>query len=367
MDLENNWKWKLKMTWSDSLFMNFVSNEFACWVRPFISNRSPRQFNLYNYFATITKNKLRRNNLRRTVFIRKLKRKFKGAGKCNRNLVQQKFIILFDVLRDTAKLAKNRAPRQKFSHVAELRRGSDTFGRLMARRGKLIKARAKQDSFGALLSHLIISKILTIRRRCVRVPRTHASRSHPVYPTRFPECPALSSSNNNNNKKGWRPVLIRGSACLTWLTRRGRRRRDAGTRGVERGRMRGWLVLSFSVFIISARLEEKGFHVGARRRDGVKSWISRPICTLTPSLFFTPKLEFYVISPFAVTQPFERGKRAKCPSLLFSSRSLPDKQITRVLRNAAVVAFIDTAINRASSKTECNKGKRRIIKPCSTT
>ena len=61
--------------------------------------------------------------------------------------------------------------------------------------------------------------------------------------TRFPEYPALSSFNNNNNKKGWRPVLIRGSACLTWLTRRalGRRTESGGRAKWDEkgGKMRG--------------------------------------------------------------------------------------------------------------------------------
>ena len=73
--------------------------------------------------------------------------------------------------------------------------------------------------------------------------RAHVYTTEPSILTRFPECPALSSSNNNNNKKGWRPVLIRGSACLTWLTRRalGRRAETDGEakRDEKGGKMRG--------------------------------------------------------------------------------------------------------------------------------
>lgn len=113
-------------------------------------------------------------------------------------------------------------------------------GRLMTQQGKLIKKRIKQDSFTVSSAiWLIILKIQRIRWRyrkqmcmwyrvytCLRVSvRIYVYTTESSISTRFPEYPALSSFNNNNNKKGWRPVLIRGSACLTWLTRRALGRR----------------------------------------------------------------------------------------------------------------------------------------------
>lgn len=111
--------------------------------------------------------------------------------------------------------------------------------------------------------------------------------------TRFPECSALSSFNNNNNKKGWRPVLIRGSACLTWLTRRalGRRTESSGRakRDEKGGKMRGgcchFRCLSYQRTkrgLISSPLRRKmGLNLGFYGR------FVRPSNLLfSPSLFF---------------------------------------------------------------------------------
>lgn len=98
--------------------------------------------------------------------------------------------------------------------------------RLIARRGKLIKERTKQDSFAVLVSHLIISKIRTIRRRCrgdcknvyirwciyTRHVYTEESRlSRRDSPSALHSLPLITIIIRRDGG----PVLIRGSACLT--------------------------------------------------------------------------------------------------------------------------------------------------------
>lgn len=150
--------------------------------------------------------------------------------------------------------------------------------------------------------------------------------------TRFPEYPALTSfnNNNNNNKKGWRPVLIRGSACLTWLTRRalGRRTESSGRAKWDEkgGKMRGgcchFRCLSYQRAergLISSPLRRKmGLNLGFYGRFVPPS-----------NLFFFSIFFFSVLPsqrppplPFAVTQPFERRKCSECLPLL-SSPPLP--------------------------------------------
>lgn len=66
----------------------------------------------------------------------------------------------------------------------------------------------------------------------------HVYTEEPSIPTRFPECPALTSSNNNNNKKGWRPRFNQ-RVCLPDVINSKRAQGRRARKGKERERMDG--------------------------------------------------------------------------------------------------------------------------------
>lgn len=96
-----------------------------------------------------------------------------------------------------------------------------------------------------------------------------------------------------------------------------KKERMEGQRGWQNGEKdAGWLL---SFWCLSYHRADEGGLISSplARQDGVKSWISRPICTSPPSISFPPfffSFPFFFRSPFSpITQPLERGKCSEWP------------------------------------------------------
>lgn len=157
-----------------------------------------------------------------------------------------------------------------------------------------------------------------LQKRIYTLVYLYEARIHggePSIPTRFPECPALTSSNNNNNKKGWRPRFNQ-RVCLPDVINSKSPGKTSGKRDRERvngrakrmveekgeGERRGMAAVIFGVYHITEPMRGL-ISSPLARQDGVKSWISRPICTFLPLLLssasFLFSFSFFFLALFA--------------------------------------------------------------------